>query len=358
MTATPKAQKRSYHRLVGRLRDAGFPKEFVERVFLPEWWEKECSKDPSLLPEIEFTVARFLRASIETVRDPLASLFVPDMPPARLRKSPGVNRRAVAAAMHFGCAVAEAVVRNLGEDVPDYQALPKDPDEWRSALLAAPGAEAVTLPRLVQDLWRRGIPVALVDPVPRPKFRGMAVCTANHRPVILLAWGGDDHPHFLIDLAHEAGHIASGHVDEGLITLDADAGDTTDLEDELVEDDAAIERDEQAATKYGHHVLTPNGDFGLGRFAEVTDPKSVDTFKLARLARTRGLQHGVDSGLLVHLWQIKTGEYSRGKGALTKLDKMGAKRILRTTAGRFINIQDASETDGQLLRCVVTSTNA
>lgn len=68
-------QVRGFENLFSRLTAAGWTTEdlSVARI-LPDWWDDTAAKEPTLLPGVEFMVARVLNLPLATVRNPLATL--------------------------------------------------------------------------------------------------------------------------------------------------------------------------------------------------------------------------------------------------------------------------------------------
>src|SRR3954447_18408510 len=99
-----------------RLSAAGFKPSFTETALLPDWWEPSCADDPSLMPDLEIRVARFLGAPLDLVRDPDAKLSAPRYAGAQLRRVRDLARDRLASAIHAALQIAGAVVRNM-EDI-------------------------------------------------------------------------------------------------------------------------------------------------------------------------------------------------------------------------------------------------
>lgn len=330
----------------------------MRAALLPEWWSNDVAKDPRILSEAEFSVARFLQMPVAEVADPTKPLRVPSVEGARLRRpAGGVDDQSLAAPMHAALAIAKAVVRNL-RNIPDYEPLPYSPSDLRTEVLGA--HEAITLRYLVGSLWDRGIPVVQLDELPSPRFRGMA-CVCSGRPMILLGQRNTQEPKVLINVGHEAGHIARNHVSEDAPQVDLDGGgsgslgqdfdldlDSLDggpwsIEEFIASEDPATQ--EREANYYMKRLLL--GDEGWGAFGDDSAPS-------AWTVRERARDHEVDAGLIVHFWQISAKKYKEGGGLLKELDKTHAGEILREYAEKYIDIDSASETDANLLRCVLS----
>jgi len=314
-----------------RLSQAGFKKDFVARAVLPEWWDENCIDDPNLLPDIEIRVARFLGLPLSTIRSPTTVLAAPTYPGAQLRRVRDLDRDRLAPAIHAAMRLAEAVVRSMREP-PAASAVPtRDGIAWRDELRRVHAR--VTLECILDDLWRRGIPVVPIEVLPAPSFQGLA-CIVENRPVILVGHKYDEPGRVAFLIAHETGHIAAGDCVPGKPVVD---------EDEEVLDDAEIERN---ADQYATRVLV--GD-------EMVPKVDGATFKeLAKGASQIERASGADASAIVFAWAARTGEYAKASMAVRALYRgSGARRQLRQHFDRHVDFDAATETDRALLRCVL-----
>lgn len=325
--------KRTFATLKKRLGEAGFKSAFVRSALLPDWWDKDCQKDS--LSDIEFVVARFLQLPIELVRDPSARLQTPPQVSGRLRSPANTNTRSLVPAVHAANMIAAAVVRNLRPDVPAYTPLLSDSLLFREKL-GIPGFKG-----LLHSLWSHGVPVITVKELPSPKFRALA-CWAIDRPVIIIGKQDKAEPDTLINLAHEAGHVASGHISPVQAIVE---GDVDDRESPL----------EKEAWDYGNSLLAGHWyfdkleDFPLG----VTDAVPIKE-AAERLSRERG----VDPALLVHWWAKGHGQPAHWgtKKYLLKVWNRSedAQAYIRACTRSALGSEKVSETDETLLRaCLV-----
>lgn len=313
-----------------RLTKSGFGADFVRRAILPDWWDRGCSADPTLLPEIELRVARFLSVSVDVIRNPTVSLAPTQYPDAQLRHARSIDRDRLGSAIHSALQIGAAVVRNMREAVPEPSIPPANGLEWRE-LIAHSGA-APRLADIVSDLWTRGIPVVPLDVLPTPSFQGMA-CVVENRPVIVLAHKYNEPGRVAFIVAHEAGHIAGGDCTPSTPVVDQ--------EDEI-SDQTQIEI---VSETFARQVL-------LG--AAVAQPLKVDGFKdLASKAMDIERTTGADASVVILSWARETGEYSDAAMAMKALYRAaGARGQLRTMFDRHVDQAAASETDRALLRCV------
>ncbi len=319
----------SFKTLMHRLSRAGFSQEFLRRAVLPEWWDEQCSEDPSLLQDIEIRVARFLSLSLAVVGDPSAALAPPSYPAAQLRRVRDVNRDRLAPAIHTAIRIASAVVRNLRDNVPNPTIPPIDGLKW-CELIERTGTTAM-LKDIVADLWKRGIPVVPLDVLPTPGFQGMA-CIVENRPVILLGYKHDEPGRVAFVVAHEARHVAAGDcaTDQPVI----------DSEDEIT-DDGDIE---QYADLYATQVLVGDGS--------VPHVDGVSFKELAHGASDLERTTGADASSVIFSWARRTGDYATATMAVKALYRStGARKQLRQLFDRHVDLAAAAETDRALLLC-------
>jgi len=186
---------------------------------------------------------------------------------------------------------------------------------------------------ILDDLWRRGIPVVPIEVLPAPSFQGLA-CIVENRPVILVGHKNDEPGRVGFLIAHETGHIAAGDCVPGEPVVD---------EDEEVLDDANIELN---ADQYATRVLV--GD-------DIVPQVDGATFKdLAKRASQIERTSGADASAIIFAWAARTGEYAKASMAVRALYRgSGARRQLRQHFDRHVDFDAATETDRALLRCVL-----
>jgi hypothetical protein len=299
---------------------------------MPDWWDERCSEDPQLLQDIEVRLARFLGVPLSLVRDTEAPLQSLPFPKAQLRHMKGVADHRLSPAIHSAMRIAEAVVRNFRERNRNPVPPPIDPLAWRDGIVRA--RSVVTLDDLVDDLWKRGIPVIPIDVLPEPRFQGMA-CIVNDRPVILLGYKQDEPGRIAFVIAHEAGHIAEGHC-----TADKPVIDETDE----IADNADIEKE---AEHYATRVLVGHVS------AQFVSNVDINFRDLARRAVEIEANRGVDASALIFEWARQTRDYMKATLAVKALYRhVGARRKLRERFDRHVSLSNAAESDRALLRCV------
>lgn len=313
-----------------RLSQAGFKRNFVDPAILPDWWDETCAQDPSILPDIDVRVARFLGLPLSAVRDPGTALNPPAYPGAQLRRVRDLDRDRLAPAIHSAMRIAGAVARSLRDPARGPVVPPPDGLGWREQMKR--NHAAVKLDDVLDDLWLRGIPTVPLDVLPAPSLQG-AACVVEGRPVILLGHKNDEPGRIAFLVAHEAGHIAAG---------DCSADQPVVDEEDEVLDDADMER---KADRYATRVLV--GD-------DSVPPVDGANFKqLASSAARLERGSGADASVIIFAWASRTGDYAKAAMAVKALYRgSGARRQLRQHFDRHVDLDAASESDRALLRCV------
>lgn len=290
--------------------------------------------EPNLLPEIEIRVGRFLAVPMSVVTDPGSALEAPSYPGARLRCVSDVDKRRLGPAIHAAIGMAGAVVRNLGQLVPEPALPPPDGLAWRVEVRDFEGS--VALDTILEDLWNRGIPVVPTHTLPVPGFQGLAAVVEG-RPVVVLGHKHDEPGRAAFRVAHEVGHIARGDCASGSPVVDKD--------DEILSDDEM----EQLADRYAIRLLT-----GGDAVPQLGDRTFGDFRDLAEQAAAVERETGTDAGAILFSWARATGDYRIAALATRALYlSTGATRSLRKYFRKFVDFRGASRSDQELMRAVI-----
>ena len=207
---------------------------------------------------------------------------------------------------------------------------PADPLLWR-AEISRP-KPVITLDDLLADAWQRGIPILHVKALPAPSFQGIA-CIVEGRPVVLICHDLDEPGRLAFILAHEIGHIINGDCTPGQPVVD---------EEEEILDGAEIEK---RADAFATAVLTGG---------EPIPAVFATGFKeLAQKAAAIEQGRGVDASAVVWSWARRSGDYQTAMMAAKALYRTrGGKRAIRAYADRYLKLDEASDSDRALLRCM------
>ena len=323
--------KHTFASLQRRLDSAGFKRDFVRQAILPDWWDEAVEQDRSLLPDIEIRVARFLGLSLSVVRDADAPLRSPRYSGAMLRRVRDIDGDRLSSAIHAAIKIAGAVTRCMDGTHPASVEVPPDARSWRATIDSV--SANITLDDILGDLWRRGIPVVPLEVLPSPNFQGLA-CIVEGRPAILLGHKHDQPGRAAFIISHEVGHISSGDCNsEHPVVVD---------EEGLIGDDSDME---QLADEYATHVLVGTETIPI--------VSATDYRELAQKAADLEIECGADAGAIIYAWAARTRDYSQASMAVRALYRdSGARRLLRDHFDNNVDLEDASETDRTLMRCV------
>ena len=314
-----------------RLASAGFHREFVRQAILPDWWDASCEQDQEILVEIDIRVSRFLAQPLSVVQDPTVPLTPRAYSGAQLRRvRTNIDSDRLSSAIHAAMQIAGAVARCMPEDFPEFTGFPDNGLSWREEIERS--SSTVTLQDIIRDLSSRGIPVIPVEVLPAPSFQGLA-CIIEERPIRVLGQKYDTPGHIAFITAHEVGHVSSGHCTEDNPVVD---------EEGSISDNSSMER---AADRYATQVLVGE---------ETVPVVGGDDFRqLAQNAFILEMERGVDAGMSIYAWAARTGNYPQATMAVRALYRgSGGRQLLRDFLRRNVDLDDASETDRALLRCV------
>jgi hypothetical protein len=311
-----------------RLSVAGFKRDFARVAVLPDWWAPACEDDPSLLPDVEIRVARFVGAPLAIVRDSEAPIEAPRYQDAQLRRVRDINRDRLGPAIHAALQVGAAAIHNMSERT--VRLPPADPIAWKKAI--ARGGPLLQLSDIVADLWTRGIPVIHVETLPSPSFQGL-VAVVEGRPVIVVGHDLDEPARLAFIIAHEVAHIVFGDCAPGRPVVD---------EQEEVSDYHEIEA---RADRYASDVMTGG--------VEIPHVHASGFKDLAMKAATIEKERHIDASSVVWTWARRTGDYAMATMAAQALYRTkGGKRVLRALFDRNVGLDEAPESDRALLRCL------
>lgn len=211
-----------------RLNAAGFGRKFVKKFALPSWWVDDVASSPAGLDQTLLIISRRLGLPFQDLKTPGAAIsgVRPDVRFKRIGDTSDENLRVPAA---VGGKLAHLVLRatQSKEAKPFPSAV-----EAREEILDG-GAPHVGLGELVDYSWAHGVPVIHLDVLPettsKKKVRrpaGMAMRVGDRYAVVLCRrdkWESRQ----AFWLAHELGHIASGHVDAGVL-VDGEVDEASD----------------------------------------------------------------------------------------------------------------------------------
>lgn len=235
--------------LYDRLRKLGFNQDFIFSNGLPDWWceEYEASGDAVL------TAAAYLSRRFNL---DLPSLLNPDLNPIfdaeskalfKTVKNQDENVKAeLAVAQNLALRVAELIAYTYK---CQYQSIVgMTAKEIRAVILDK--YTSVTLEALLAFCNEYGIPIGHFAEFPTKvkKFFGMVTQSKGH-PVIMVSLCDLSPSRLSFIIAHELGHIALGHLEDGLIISEQNLGMLDQLDD-----------DESAANEFAAELILGQPD--------------------------------------------------------------------------------------------------
>lgn len=258
-----KGMKGDVHRLRERLKNIGLSDPVITAAW-PAWWSDEAEGSTSARTELRFSLARKLGLDPSSLLEEGEPRFVwHDL--ARFKHLSGEGKAEQAAITSFGRALGSVLVTATPTE---FTAIGPDALKLRNLLLRT--RPYVDLIDLVLLCWSMGIPVVYlrIFPWPQKRMAAMTVRVAD-RYAILLGKDSAYPAHVAFYLAHELGHIASGHLEHDRAIVDFES-------DELSPDEG--DREELSADRFALELLT-------GMASPVILP-STDRYTARSLART------------------------------------------------------------------------
>ncbi|TCS37908.1 hypothetical protein EDC30_103200 [Paucimonas lemoignei] len=285
----------------------------------PEWWSDAADASPSAQAELRFSIARNLGLDPRSLLDDQAPRFVWNEA-AKYKNFTGDQERDRPAITSFGASVSRTLVRA----VPQHYSLVGVPAfTIRQSILA--NKSFISFVDLLGLVWGMGIPTIhlKVYPLSAKRMCAMAV-RIGERAAILLAKDSQYPASIAFHLAHEIGHIALGHIDEGsaLIDMEDPAEQTENIDDE-----------ELAADRYALELLTGDPNFTIEKQGQGRNAR-----QLANEALQTGPAHGIEPGTLALCYGHVTKEwatvqaamahiYTNAKPAWSETNKVAAREI-------------------------------
>lgn len=315
--------------LYARLDQVGFSRAYVRDRILPDWWEDDLANDPGNRRLAEMAISRTLKIPLQDLASKVTPLSLGTgevrfkrwqaTEESRLVPAVAIARRA--------CELVLASARNL----PAFRL-----EGYQAALLRESILEQsqyVSLVNLLQYAWDFGVPVVHLESLPDGAKRvdGMALLVED-RPCIALASSRRSPAWIIWHLAHELGHVASGHLRHG---------ETVDI----AIDFASENHDEQQANLYAKDVV-----YGAKNRGGFSAPRHVTGEKLAAEARNLGPMHRIAPACIVTSYGFNMNAWGTANKALNILGiSDGGPEAIRKTLLERIDLDALPETDRHFL---------
>lgn len=298
------------------------------RHFVPEWWDDEAAADEAGMLELQMLLARRLNVGLESLQSK-----TPRFREATRRfktvHANGSTQLAVAAGVGHGLAHVLAGACAAGPIRAVLSA-----QELRGQVLEK--NSSVTLDGLCKWLWGHGIPVVHITNWPKQLRRPDAMCVrVGQRPVILVVRKESAPARLAYLVAHEAGHVMSGH-------LQAD-NNTVLVDDTLPVDEQgfAKDEDEKVADAYAMELL---GGQLLLRACEALASRQLDEVNLAIGALNASKGNGLDAGQVLLGWARLTQNWPLAGLAMRYLmTTQAAPLVVNDVAKVFLEWEELSD---------------
>jgi len=287
------------------LKAAGYPRSYIERL-LPDWWDNSLFKTSA--GALQFALILKQRLGLEASFDFDGHLLIQEnVSSARFKRRADTEESELTVAAGIGMAIAKLA---LFCTTTPYTPPPLDLKQLREKILAINSSTYVDFEGLLRLCWMHGIPVLYLKDLPRSSKRvtGMAL-SIDGRPAIVLGFGSTQHSRQLFVLAHELGHIISGHLGDNGILIDEDLAEVTDT---LIEtNNRRKDTEEREADAFALAVIRnghSNPLSAIGRLGSST--------ALAAKAAVLGQQLGIDPGHLILSYAKEHNDWARANQAL------------------------------------------
>lgn len=221
--------------LYARLSKIGFTPKFIREKALPEWWDSELEQDPVAVMEAAGRIAKRLGLDITSVFNPDAPITFKKGSSPKFKKRQDTDEERLFVAQGLATRVAEMVT--FASKSTFKGTLPDVFEIRRQILQHSP---AIDIDGLLQFCWSCGLPVVHFSSFPpkSPKMDGMAA-QLNSCPAIVISSKHPFSARLLFIIVHELGHIACGHVNNGVL-VDEDIGKEIQDSEEQEANDFAV----------------------------------------------------------------------------------------------------------------------
>ncbi|MEB3175164.1 MAG: ImmA/IrrE family metallo-endopeptidase [Cyanobacteriota bacterium] len=273
--------------LYRRLDGIGLTRSTVRNTLLPDWWCDEFEEREGAVFEAAAYIARRTGLTFRRLVDETQELSLTQGSTIRFKKRQGTDENALAIAS----AIAEQAAKLAAYACqPDYQSVAGfGAQTIRAEILAK--RQWVTLADLLDFCWRHGLPVVHLSKLPKgkgiKKFDGLAGIFAG-RPALVTGKNHHSWAWMAFIVAHELGHIALGHVEEG-----------RPLVDEKIDTSGNNDPQEQEADRFALELIYGKDEVNYMRRGFIS-PED-----LAQFAREKAVKDNVNPASIVlnHAWR-------------------------------------------------------
>lgn len=319
-------------RLRRELREAGIANSAVNAVW-PQWWSREAESSVSAQAELVYTVALRLGLVPSSLLEGQTQFLWTDDTKFKALKAETDRDRDVLAS--FGAAAVRALLRVADVNGSHQVLVGMTASALRQTLLAT--SDVVGLQDIVAFCWSIGLPVVQLRVFPLSAKRMHAMTSSVSKRYAILF--GSEYKYvarYAYVIAHEIGHIASGHLqsDRGLI----------DIDDPLTV--TKTDTEEREADEFAMTLLT-----GEPHPHVSSDSDNYTATQLAHAAQKASLERQIDAGVLALCLGHSSGRWRQTFGAL-KIIPPGEQSIwptLNNLASQQLALHSASFSEREYL---------
>lgn len=220
-------QTLSMSTLYKKLSAIGLSENYVRRSALPSWWNDELNNQPTAVLEGAGHIAKRLHLDLRSLLSDDQPVQFKPLPHTKFKYHLQQQADIPDTSHQLASRVAELVAS--GVQTP-FIPIPEDVNQVRSEILQ--DHPQVNLESILNYSWQHGVAVVYFNDYPENtrKITGLIQWQCD-RPVIVLS-SKRTHPAWLaFHLAHELGHLALGHLKEGILIDDEIKRDSKDQEE-------------------------------------------------------------------------------------------------------------------------------
>lgn len=315
--------------LYKRLSEVGLPERFIREKALPEWWDPELEREPVAVLEAAGYIAKRLGLDIASVLSPNAPIAFKKQNNPKFKKRQGTNEECLFIVQGLASRVAEMVAYASKSAFKDT--LPNAFEIRKQILEYRPW---VDLDGLLQFCWSYGLPVVHFSADLPPNCRkvdGMAA-RLNNCPAIVIISRQRSSARLAFILAHELGHIACGHVRDGII-----------IDEDINEEEQDIEEIE--ATDFAIKLL-----FGERSYQWT---QTFDVSLLVCFASINSKKDKIDPGAIISNYGWTTKNWEVAGGALKTIEpEANAPAKINSYLDKNLDLESLDQDSEEYLRLI------
>ncbi|QHS09107.1 ImmA/IrrE family metallo-endopeptidase [Sinimarinibacterium sp. NLF-5-8] len=314
-----------------QLNSHGLSHRFVQDAILPDWWDDSLFENGINRLTAQMSAAKFLGVGIEHFTDFSADVALP-IQNVQLKRNRNTQFSEVTGAIMTALHAAR-ITAGLMRDTLAFTGT-HTAQEVRNSILSESSRPWPDLPGLIDYCWKNGIAVVHITRLPKPSKAIAGLATfIDDRPVIVLCSGRDSPAWLAFHLAHELGHIMSGHVkpgDDPVVDIKLDTSCDEDIETQ--------------ADEYALQVLT-----GI-HYPDMDISQNLGAKTLADTAHALGALYQIHPGTVALIYGYRTRRLPVAQKALQIMgENFGATRMLSNAYSCHVPLDDMADSAQQFL---------